>query len=175
MNIKDVKKNNAVKSFFPYFILFIIIIATLFILNMGGKKVNELTTGELLTALEQKEVTEITIMPKSSESVYYITGKLDGYKENESFEARVVEAEVDNILTLTEENEIEEYKTESDPGSSPVLYIIVNVLPLVLLIIISYVLFSKLASYNKGSMDFGKSRAKLSYDKQKKKKSFQRW
>ena len=165
MNIKDVKKNNAVKSFFPYFILFIIIIATLFILNMGGKKVNELTTGELLTALEQKEVTEITIMPKSSESVYYITGKLDGYKENESFEARVVEAEVDNILTLTEENEIEEYKTESDPGSSPVLYIIVNVLPLVLLIIISYVLFSKLASSNKGSMDFGKSRAKLSDDK----------
>ncbi len=165
MNIKDVKKNNAVRNFFPYLVLLVIIIATLFILNMGGRRVNELTTGELLTALEQNEVTEITIMPKSSESVYYITGKLDGYADNETFETRVVEAEVSNVLALTEENEIPEYTTESDPGSSPVLYIIVNVLPLVLLIIISYVLFSKLASSNKGSMDFGKSRAKLSDDK----------
>ena len=142
MNIKDVKKNNAVKNFFPYLVLLIIIIATFFILNLGGKKVNELTTGELLTALEQKEVTEITIMPKSSESVYYVTGKLEGYKDNETFTSRVVEAEISNILTLTEENEIKEYETESDPGTSPVLYIIVNILPLVLLIVISYILFS---------------------------------
>ena len=165
MNIKEVKKNNAVRNFFPYLVLFIIIIATFLILNMGGRRVNELTTGELLTALEKDEVTEITIMPKSSESVYYISGKLEDYAENESFETRVIEAEVANILTLAEENEIAEYETESDPGSSPVLYIIVNVLPLVLLIVISYILFSKLASSNKGSMDFGKSRAKLSDDK----------
>mgnify|MGYP005769837045 FL=1 len=165
MNIKEVKKNNAARNFFPYLVLFIIIIATFLILNMGGRRVNELTTGELLTALEKDEVTEITIMPKSSESVYYISGKLEGYAENESFETRVIEAEVANILTLAEENEIAEYETESDPGSSPVLYIIVNVLPLVLLIVISYILFSKLASSNKGSMDFGKSRAKLSDDK----------
>ena len=142
MNIKDVKKNNAVRNFFPYLVLFIIIIATFLILNMGGKKVNELTTGELLTALQNGEVTEIKIMPKSSESVYYISGKLEGYADNELFETRVVEAEVSNILTLTEENEIAEYETEPDPGSSPVLYIIVNVLPLVLLIVISYILFS---------------------------------
>ena len=165
MNIKDVKKNNTIRNFFPYLVLFIIIIATFFILNLGGRKVNELTTGELLTALEQGEVTEITVMPKSSESIYYINGKLDGYAENESFEARVVEAEVSNILALTEENEIAEYETEPDPGTSPVLYIIVNVLPLILLIVVSYILFSKLASSNKGSMDFGKSRAKLSDDK----------
>ena len=129
MNIKDVKKNNAVRSFFPYLVLLVIIIATLFILNMGGKKVNDLTTGELLTALEKNEVTEITIMPKSSESVYYITGKLDGYGDNETFETRVVEAEVSNILALTEKNEIPEYTTQSDPGSSPVLYLLVKVLP----------------------------------------------
>ena len=111
MNIKDVKKNNAFKNFFPYLVLFIIIIATFFILNLGGRRVNELTTGELLTALEQNEVTEITIMPKSSESVYYITGKLDGYADNETFETRVVEAEISNILTLTEENEIKDRKS----------------------------------------------------------------
>lgn len=165
MNIKDVKKNNAVRNFFPYLILLVIIIITLAILNMGGRKINELTTGELITALESGEVTEITVTPKSSESVYYVTGSLADYADNETFSTRVVEAELANILMLIEENEIEKYETESDPGSSTVLYLIVNILPLVLLIIISYVLFSKLASSNKGSMDFGKSRAKLSDDK----------
>ncbi|MBE6154307.1 MAG: ATP-dependent zinc metalloprotease FtsH [Firmicutes bacterium] len=134
-------------------------------LNMGTNKVNKLTTGELVKALKEENVTEITVMPKSSESVYYVTGKLDGYKENESFETKVVEAEITNIVNYVLENDIKEYKTESDPGSSPILYIIVQVLPLVILVLIAYVMFSKLANSNKGSMDFGKSRAKLSDDK----------
>ena len=165
MNIKDVKKNNTMRSFFPYLILFIIIGLTFFILSMGTNKVNKLTTGELITALKDKKVTEITVMPKSSESIYYIKGKIEGYKNNESFETKVVEAEINNVTAYAAANNIKEYKTESDPGSSTFLYILVNVLPLVVLVVISYILFSKLASSNKGSMDFGKSRAKLSDDK----------
>jgi len=165
MNIKDVKKNNKVRNFFPYLVLLVIIGVVFLILNMGTNKVNKITTGELLTALKEEKVTEITVMPKSSESIYYIKGKLEDYKSNESFEAKVVEAEIDNIIQYADLNDIKEYKTESDPGSSPILYIIVQVLPLVLLVIVAYVLFSKLANSNKGSMDFGKSRAKLSDDK----------
>ncbi len=165
MNIKDVKKNNQVRAFFPYLILFIIIITVFFILNMGTNKVNKLTTGELLTAIKEEKVTEITIMPKASESIYYVRGKIDGYKKNESFEAKVVEAEIENITNYALVKSIKEYKTESDPGSSTLVYIIINVLPLVLLVVVTYILFSKLANSNKGSMDFGKSRAKLSDDK----------
>jgi len=165
MNVKDVKKNNVVKNFFPYLILLAIMLVVFFFLNMGTNKVNKLTTGELVKALKEENVTEITVMPKSSESVYYVTGKLDGYKENESFETKVVEAEITNIVNYVLENDIKEYKTESDPGSSPILYIIVQILPLVLLVVVAYVMFSKLANSNKGSMDFGKSRAKLSDDK----------
>jgi len=165
MNVKDIKKNNVVKNFFPYLILLAIMIIVFLFLNMGTNKVNKLTTGELVKALKEENVTEITVMPKSSESVYYVTGKLDGYKENESFETKVVEAEITNIVNYVLENDIKEYKTESDPGSSPILYIIVQVLPLVILVLIAYVMFSKLANSNKGSMDFGKSRAKLSDDK----------
>ncbi len=165
MNIKDVKKNNAVRNFFPYLILLIIICATFLFLNLGRQKVNKLTSGELIAALKEEKVTEITLMPKSSESVYYVSGKLDGYKTNETFEVKVVEDEISNITNYVKDKNIKEYKTESDPGSSALLYIFVNVLPLVVLVVISYVLFSKLASSNKGSMDFGKSRAKLSDDK----------
>ena len=165
MNIKDVKKNNAVRNFFPYLILLIIIGATFLFLNLGRQKVNKLTSGELIAALKEEKVTEITLMPKSSESVYYVSGKLEGYKTNETFEVKVVEDEISNITNYVKDKNIKEYKTESDPGSSALLYIFVNVLPLVVLVVISYVLFSKLASSNKGSMDFGKSRAKLSDDK----------
>lgn len=165
MNIKDVKKNNTMRNMFPYLILALIICATLFIINMGSNKVNKLSTGELINALKDAKVTEIVITPKSSESVYYVSGKLDGYRNNESFETKVVEEEIKAITDYANSNNIKKYETESDPGSSTLLYIVVNVLPLVILVVISYVLFSKLANSNKGSMDFGKSRAKLSDDK----------
>ncbi|MBQ6687016.1 MAG: ATP-dependent zinc metalloprotease FtsH [Bacilli bacterium] len=150
------------KNIFPYFLLGLVICATFIILDYKGNKVNELTTGELLKAVEKDSITEITIMPKSSESVYYVEGKLENYKENESFKAKVIEAEIDTITKYINENDVETYKTESDPGSSSILYIIVNVLPLVIIVIASYFLFSKLASTNKNSVDFGRSRAKLS-------------
>ena len=165
MNIKNVKRNDTIRNFFPYIILLIVIGVVFFILNFGNNKVNKIETGELLTALKSNEVTEITIMPKSSESIYYIKGKLKNYKDNESFEAKVVENEVKKVTQYAEDNNIKEYKTEADPGSSTVLYIIVQVLPLAILIVFAYILFSKLAASNKGSMDFGKSRAKLSDDK----------
>ena len=76
------KKNNSLlKNMFPYLVLLVVVLATFVILNFKGKKVNELTTGELLTEIADNKVTEITIMPKSSESVYYVEGKLQDYKE----------------------------------------------------------------------------------------------
>ena len=158
------KKNNAnfMKNMFPYLLLLGVMLATFVILDLKGNKVNELSTGELLTAVHNNKVTEITIMPKSSESVYYVEGKLDDYEKNESFKSKVIEAEIDTITDYIAENNVEAYKTESDPGSSSILYIVVNVLPLVIIVIASYFLFSKLASTNKNSVDFGRSRAKLS-------------
>ena len=84
MNIKDVKKNNTVRNAFPYLVLFVVIALVLFILGRGTNKINKLATGELIKALEENKVVEITIMPKSSESIYYISGKLEGYKDNTS-------------------------------------------------------------------------------------------
>lgn len=166
MNIKkDLKKNNAIKSFFPYFVLILVIAGVFFMLSTGTNKVNELKTGELLQALKDSKVTEIKIMPKSSESVYYIRGKLKDYKANESFEAKIVEAEIDGVVNYANMMNIKEYETVSDPGASQLVYIIVQIVPLIFIGILAYILFSKLASSNKGSMDFGKSRAKLSDDK----------
>lgn len=167
MNVKQ-KQNDSFKNLLPYVVLAIVVLVVVLALNMQGSTVNELTTGELMTELQENNVTEIAITPKSDESIYYVEGKLEGYKETESFTARVVGSELDNVLALIEENNIEDYDTNADPGSSPFLYILVNVLPLVLLVVVMYFLFMKLANSNKSSMDFGRSKARLSNENDKK-------
>ena len=132
--MKNAKKNTPVRGLSPYFVLFVIIGVILLILNFQGSAVHELTTGNLVQNLIENKVTEITIMPKSDESVYYVTGKLEGYKTDESFKAKVSEPEMNNITEYISKNNIKKYDTSSDPGASIITYIIVNVLPLVVMI-----------------------------------------
>ena len=166
--MKNAKKSSIIKNIAPYLVLGVILGIIMVILQFQGAVVNELSTGKLMTALKNKEVTEITITPKSSESIYYVEGKLNSYKDGESFSTKVVEDEVPQIIEYINENNIEKYDTNKDPGSSTILYIVLNVLPLIIIVIAAYSLFSKLASSNKNSMDFGRSKARLSDDKDKK-------
>ena len=158
------KKNNAYMSMLPYVILAIILVVSLFAMNIGSSKINELTTGELIKEIQNENVTEITITPKSSESIYYVTGKLEGYSSNESFTAKVIEDEISTITGYAEEQNIEKYETNKDPGTNSLLYIIINILPMVIILVAAYILFNKLAAGNSKSMDFGRSKAKLSED-----------
>ena len=167
MNTKP-KQNDNFKNILPYLVLGFVVIIVIFALNMQGSTVNELTTGELINELKEDNVTEITVTPRSNESIYYIEGKLEGYSETEYFTARAVGTELDNILALIDTNEVAEYDTNADPGENMFLYIIVNVLPLVLLVVVMYFLFMKLANTNKSSMDFGRSKARLSNENDKK-------
>ena len=161
-------QNNKMKNGLPYLILFGVIIVILLILEFQGDSIKNLTTGELIKELKENNVTEITITPNNNESIYYVEGKLEGYNKNESFKTKVISEEITTITTYVNSNKIEEYDTNSDPGSSMFLYIIINVLPFVLTILLGYVLFKKLSMSNKNSVDFGRSRARLSNDTDKK-------
>lgn len=158
------KRNNTVKNLFPYLVLIVVIFFVLTVLNFGGSINHSITTGELLSELEKSNVTEITITPKSNDSVYYIEGKLANYKEKETFSAKVVAEDLTEITNYAKEHDLKVYETNKDPGSISLLYIIVNFLPLVIIIVASYILFTKMAGSNKNSMDFGRSRARLSED-----------
>ena len=76
---------NTIKNLFPYLVLVIVIFVVLSALNLGRTVTYNLTTGELLTEISNKTVTELTITPSGEESVYYIEGKLNTYNENEKF------------------------------------------------------------------------------------------
>lgn len=164
----NAKKKNSLKNISPYAVLLLVIAVIFIILNFQGDSVHKLTTGKLMANLEKNKVTEITVTPKADESVFYVTGKLKGYEEDESFTAIVVEDEISTVTSYIKENKITKYDTHKDPGASMLKYILIDVLPLVLIVGFAYILFTKLAASNKNSMDFGNSKAKLSDDQHKK-------
>ena len=158
------KKNNNYIAMTPFVLVALAIFVLYFAINGNSYKVHELTTGELIQEISNENVTEITITPKSSESVYYVEGKLEGYSDKESFTSKVISEEINTITDYAKEQDIKEYNTNKDPGSSNFLYVVVNILPIIILAVVAYFLFVKLAAGNNKSMDFGRSRAKLSED-----------
>ena len=162
------------RSLFSYIFLFIVILGVFYFINLLNTKVNNLTYGEFITELENNKVTELTITPNSSQGIYSLTGKLDGYKENETFTAvaTLSEETLRKINEISEENkkeskEVLEITVAKDPGASFFVLFLVNVLPIVLLLGVGYFFISKqMGSANK-SMDFGRSRARLTSDKDK--------
>ena len=154
------KKNSTLKNLYPYIVIALIFVGVMYFLNFGGKEVHNLTSGQLISEVNKETISSIKITPKSNESIYIIEGTLKSYSKDESFKAKLLEKDL-SIVTEYANKLGKKYKTESDPGSSSILYIIVNILPIVIIVVTAYFLFGKLASSNKNSMDFGKSKAKL--------------
>ena len=158
------KRQNAIKQFMPYLVLLVIITAMLLLYGGSATKVHELNTGEFLKYISDNKVTEMTITPKSDESVYYITGKIDGYSDKETFSVKVVSEQLSTVTSYAETHNLNLYDTNKDPGSNLLPVIIMNVLPIIVIVAGGYVLFMKMSAGNNKSMDFGRSRAKLSED-----------
>ena len=156
------------RSVISYILLFAIIAGVIFFMDTLNNKVNKLSYSEFLTELENDKVTELTLTPNSSQGIYSITGKLEGYNENEKFttQATLSEETIKQIYELKDQDDIS-IKVAKDPGSSWILLFLVNVLPLVILLALAYYFIARqMGSANK-SMDFGRSRARLTSDKDK--------
>jgi cell division protease FtsH len=161
-------KKNVKKGMLPYVLLLGVIVVVAYIVAFGNSKINDLTYDKLLSELKEGTVTELVVTPHSSEGTYILTGKLDGYEEKETFKttAPLTDSIINQIISVNPEID---YKldADSDPGSSPLLFILVNVLPIVLIVGIGYWFISKQVGAAGKSMEFGKSKAKLSTDKNK--------
>ena len=162
MNIKKPKKT---MNFLPYVLLFIVVFGSYFYVNKLSTKVNTLSYNELITNLNENNVTEIDVTPKNSSGIYIISGKLNTYKKNESFRVSVpyTDTVISNIYEKAEQNNLN-VKTNSNPENSVWLNILFNVVPIVLIGVLFYMMLVKLGGNGKGTFDFGKSRAKLSTD-----------
>ena len=157
MNNKTVKK-----GLLPYVFLLTFIIICLLVFNTYNKKVNELTYDEFTENLSSQKITEIKIIPKTRTNTYEITGKLKEYKDNESFILYLpMSDEFLSKITAAEDNQEIKLTVEKDPEASEWLALLVDIVPLAILSIALFWLFTRQIGGNNKSMDFGKSRARL--------------
>ena len=157
MNSKTVKK-----GLFPYVFLFCFIIVCLLIFNNFNTTVNELTYDEFIKDLNDNEITELNIVPKTRSETYEITGKLKDYDETETFTLIIPKSDefLSKITAASDKNKFT-LNVEKDPEASEWLALLVEIVPLAILVGATFWLFTRQIGGNNKSMDFGKSRARL--------------
>lgn len=164
-NIKEQKKVMMPYVILGGFILFLVLFSNIF-----NNKVNILTYSEFETYLREGTVEKLTIIPRDTAKIYEIKGKLKDYQEHETFSVKAPLSEtVMNIILTTEKSTSLEIVAKPDPESGTFFTLLVNVLPLLLLLGLSFYFFTRQVAGAGGnkSFDFGKSKAKLHQDKAK--------
>ena len=167
MNNKNNNKNIK-RGLVPYLFMFIIMLGVFYVFNIMNTTVNKLTYNEFMTQLSEGNLKSISITGRDSAQTYEVTGKLKGYSKNESFFARLPMSE-QVMKKIVEANEVEGFKltAKADPDGSTLLLVLVNVLPLVILVALAFYFLNRQMAGNKSSLDFGKSKAKLSSENNK--------
>ncbi len=160
-----IDKKTLKKGLLPYLFLAIIMLGVFYVLNVLNSNVHEYTYDEFIEKLDKGKITELKLIARSSGRVYEVSGTLSDYEENESFEATLpLSEEVMKKIVAASDSKRFKLTVEPDPDSSSLLLIVVNVLPIVLLVGGAFWFFNKQMAGNKSSLDFGKSRARLSSD-----------
>ena len=164
MNKKTIKKNLA-----SYVFLILLMIGIYYVAIYKRQNINNINYGDFLNEIEKNNVSEIVIVPNSTSGVYEISGRLKTYGENESFYFKIpmTDTVMKQILNSDQNKLNFKITTKDDPGSSKLLWVLANILPIVLVGGGLFWFFSKQVSGAGKSMDFGKSRAKLSSDNNK--------
>ncbi len=161
-------KKTVKKSVFSYVLLALLIFGVIYFFTVLNKKVNDLSYSELMSAMDKKEITEMTITPNNNAGIYELTGKMKDYKENESFSSSAPLSD-STIKEVYEgrKNYGFDVKAASDPSSSLFWSFLLNILPIVLLVGVGFYFITRQMGTANKSMDFGKSRARLTSDKDK--------
>ena len=158
MNKKVVKR-----GLFPYIFLAVFLFCMYLLVGTMNTKVNDLTYGEFMEAVEEKEVKEINVVPNSQSSVYTIKGKLKDYADNESFSFNMPLTNETMVKLLDAEDKAGfKLTTSTDPSSSPFLLFLINILPMVIIVGAAFYFITKQMGSGSKSMDFGRSKARLS-------------
>ena len=159
---------NMKKGMFPYVLLLAIGLSIMFFYSMMSGANKELTYNEFNKALSKNNVEEVVITPSTSAYTYQITGKLKDAKEGETFSVKtpLSDTVINKIVAASEEKDFK-IISKSDPSSNAWITFLLNIAPTLLLIGLAFWFFTRQLNGQKGSMDFGRSKAKLNPDKGK--------
>ena len=159
---------NMKKGMFPYAMLLVIGFAILLFYNMSNNLNKELTYNEFNKALSKNNVEKVVITPSTAAYTYQLSGTLRDAKKGETFTVKtpLSDTVINKIVKASEEKDFK-IVSKSDPTSSAWYVFLMNILPYIILIGIAFWFFTKQLGGQKGSMDFGRSRARLNPDKGK--------
>ena len=152
---------------FSSYIMLIVAIAVIFVLySLGNVKYNEFSYDELLKQFADNKVTEIKTSNHTGDQTIIIVGKLDGYKDNEYFKVSAPYGQSTSEVIQNYYN-LNNFKWDvvKNSENSNWIVLLVNVVPIVVVLGGCMFLFSRLNKSNSNSMDFGRSRARLSEEK----------
>ena len=142
---KNMNKKDFKRSLFPYIFLLIFILACLVLFKTFNSKVNELSYDEFMKNLNGGKITELTITPKVRTKTYELVGKLDEYKENESFILYLPYSDefVSKIIESKDNETTFDLTVKTDPEASSWLEILVDVVPIVILAGVTIWIFTR--------------------------------
>ena len=152
----------------PYVFLLLIMLGVFYFVTIANQKINNLTYSEFMKALDSSEVTELEVKPRERASIYEVSGKLKNYGKNETFYVRLPLSEqvMKKLVTASDKYNFE-FTAVADPESNSIVIFIANYLPMILIFVVGFWFINKQMGGKNGSFDFGKSKAKLSSDKNK--------
>jgi len=162
-------QNKKVKQgLLPYVFLLLIMLGVFYFVTIANQKINNLTYSEFMKALDSSEVTELEVKPRKRASIYEVSGKLKNYGKNETFYVRLPLSEqvMKKLVTASDKYNFE-FTAVADPESNSIVIFIANYLPMILILVVGFWFINKQMGGKNGSFDFGKSKAKLSSDKNK--------
>ena len=162
---RKIDKKVVRKGLLPYLFLFIIMLGVLYVFDVFNNQITELTYDEFIVQLDKGRVKELELTARGSGYTYEGRGKLNNYKENQSFYTTLPLSEevMKKIVAASDEQDFK-LTVKPDPSASSLIIILVNVVPIIVFIGVLFWIFNKQLAGNKSSLDFGKSRAKLVSD-----------
>ena len=156
------------KGLLPYLFIFLIMLGVFLYFKYTNNEVHTLTYDEFVDKLDGDKIKELELTARGSGYIYEVTGTLDSYKKDEYFEATLpLSDEVMKKIVVASDEQDFKLTVYADPESSQWLIILVNFVPIAALVIFAFWFFNKQMAGNKSSLDFGKSRARLSSDNNK--------
>ncbi|WLV24776.1 ATP-dependent zinc metalloprotease FtsH [Aciduricibacillus chroicocephali] len=161
--------NRLFRNLFFYGILFLVLIAALGVLRGQGEQAKELDVKQFTDALNNGEISEMTMQPANK--IMRITGTLK--KDDRSFVTQVPDNN-DIIAGITKTaNQQSELKVKEEEQPSGFVTFITQMIPFLLIGLLFFFILSQAQSGGGGGrvMNFGKSKAKM-YSEEKKKVRF---
>ena len=168
MENNSIDKRVIKKGLLPYLFILLIMLGVFLYFKMTNNEVHTFTYDEFVDKLDGDKIKELELTARGSGYIYEVNGTLDDYKDDEYFEATLpLSDEVMKKIVAASDEQDFTLKVYADPESSQWIIILVNVLPIAALVVFAFWFFNKQMAGNKSSLDFGKSRARLSSDNNK--------